>query len=361
MQTRTPSTVTTAPPGRDHLSPVLGRYFERTWSHGEGHRLFDSDGRAYLDFANGIAVTSLGHRPPAGDRRHPRPGGQAPPPATASAIASPSRASRRCSSKRCPPASTPLFRQLGRGGRGRGAQAGPPRHRPKPHHRVFRRLPRPHVRRAERDDVEPQLPARLRAARCQTSTSRRSRRLSRLRRATRRRPPRPAWPASSGCSPTSSRRARSAAFLIEPVQGEGGYIPAPVAFLQGLRELADRHGILLIVDEVQSGYGRTGRMWAFEHAGIVPDVVLAGEGHRQWPAARRDRLVRDLQERWGWAPTARRTAAIPSPARPASPCSRSSASEDLVANAAARGDELTRGLRTLMAEDPRIGDVRGPG
>ena len=64
-----------------------------------------------------------------------------------------------------------------------------------------------------------------------------------------------------------------AAFLIEPVQGEGGFIPAPAAFLRGLRQLADEHGILLICDEVQCGYGRTGRMWAFEHAGIVPDIV----------------------------------------------------------------------------------------
>src|SRR6185369_15841583 len=48
----------------DHLTPILGRYFERSWSHGEGHRLFDTDGRAYLDFANGIAVTALGHRHP---------------------------------------------------------------------------------------------------------------------------------------------------------------------------------------------------------------------------------------------------------------------------------------------------------
>ena len=69
------------------------------------------------------------------------------------------------------------------------------------------------------------------------------------------------------------RAIQVAAILIEPVQGEGGYDPAPPAFLRGLRALCDAHGILLILDEVQSGYGRTGRMWGFEHAGIVPDVV----------------------------------------------------------------------------------------
>src|SRR5215212_6555534 len=61
-------TVTTRPTdlaaSAEHLTPILGRYFERSWSHGEGHRLFDTDGRAYLDFANGIAVTALGHRHP---------------------------------------------------------------------------------------------------------------------------------------------------------------------------------------------------------------------------------------------------------------------------------------------------------
>ena len=65
-----------------------------------------------------------------------------------------------------------------------------------------------------------------------------------------------------------------ASILIEPVRGEGGYNPAPASFLQGLRRICDEHGILLIADEVQTGFARTGRMWGFEHAGIVPDVVV---------------------------------------------------------------------------------------
>jgi 4-aminobutyrate aminotransferase/(S)-3-amino-2-methylpropionate transaminase len=63
-----------------------------------------------------------------------------------------------------------------------------------------------------------------------------------------------------------------AAIIIEPVLGEGGFIPAPAAYLRGLREICDRHGIVLIFDEVQSGFGRTGRWAAYEHAGVVPDV-----------------------------------------------------------------------------------------
>lgn len=69
-----------------------------------------------------------------------------------------------------------------------------------------------------------------------------------------------------------------AAIVIEPLQGEGGYVvPAP-GFMQGLRALCDRHGILLICDEVQSGVGRTGKMWGFEHEGVVPDIVASAKG-----------------------------------------------------------------------------------
>ncbi len=69
-----------------------------------------------------------------------------------------------------------------------------------------------------------------------------------------------------------------AAIVVEPIQGEGGYIIPPPTFLPRLRELADRHGILLILDEVQSGMGRTGRMWACEHFGVVPDILVTAKG-----------------------------------------------------------------------------------
>jgi 4-aminobutyrate aminotransferase len=69
-----------------------------------------------------------------------------------------------------------------------------------------------------------------------------------------------------------------AAIVVEPVLGEGGYIVPPDGWLQALRELCDRHGILLICDEVQSGMGRTGKMWAVEHFGVEPDIVLSGKG-----------------------------------------------------------------------------------
>jgi len=77
---------------------------------------------------------------------------------------------------------------------------------------------------------------------------------------------------------TISPASDTAAFFVEPVLGEGGYVPAPPRFLQGLRERADRHGILLVVDEIQTGFGRTGRFWGHEHAGVRPDVVITAKG-----------------------------------------------------------------------------------
>lgn len=65
----------------------------------------------------------------------------------------------------------------------------------------------------------------------------------------------------------------TAAILIEPVLGEGGYVPAPPTFLQGVRRICDEHGILLIIDEVQSGFGRTGKLFNIEYSGVRPDII----------------------------------------------------------------------------------------
>jgi len=69
-----------------------------------------------------------------------------------------------------------------------------------------------------------------------------------------------------------------AAIIVEPIQGEGGFVPAPLFFLQELQRLCNKHGIMLILDEVQSGMGRTGKLWAYDHAGITPDIVLTAKG-----------------------------------------------------------------------------------
>src|SRR3954470_23070297 len=69
-----------------------------------------------------------------------------------------------------------------------------------------------------------------------------------------------------------------AAIFLEPIQGEGGYVPAPTEFLQEIRSICDRHGILLVADEVQSGAGRTGKMWAIQHSGVEPDIICSAKG-----------------------------------------------------------------------------------
>ena len=77
---------------------------------------------------------------------------------------------------------------------------------------------------------------------------------------------------------TVSAPAETAAFLVEPVLGEGGYVPANTAFMEGLRERADHHGILLVLDEVQTGWGRTGRFWGHDHFGVRPDILITAKG-----------------------------------------------------------------------------------
>ena len=77
---------------------------------------------------------------------------------------------------------------------------------------------------------------------------------------------------------TVSAPEETAAIVLEPVLGEGGYVPVPRAFARGLRERCDRHGILLIADEVQTGIGRTGRFWGHEHLGILLDMVVTAKG-----------------------------------------------------------------------------------
>ncbi len=69
-----------------------------------------------------------------------------------------------------------------------------------------------------------------------------------------------------------------AAIFVEPVQGEGGYVVAPTVFMQELRRICDKYGILLVADEVQSGVGRTGKWWAIEHTGVHPDIICSAKG-----------------------------------------------------------------------------------
>jgi 4-aminobutyrate aminotransferase len=152
-----------------------------------------------------------------------------------------------------------------------------------------------------------------------------------------------------------------AAFVIEPVQGEGGYTPAPVSFLRELRSLADRHGILLVADEVQTGYGRTGSMWAFQQADIVPDVVTLAKAIANGLPLSAVVASRALMDRWGRGAHGSTFGGNPVACAAGVAVLEVIRSDGLVANAAARGEELRAALDEIAANDQRIGDVRGPG
>lgn len=153
----------------------------------------------------------------------------------------------------------------------------------------------------------------------------------------------------------------TAAFIVEPVLGEGGYIPAPAEFLAGLRERADRHGILLIVDEVQTGVGRTGKFWGHDHAGIRPDILITAKGLASgFPLSAIAASEELMSQAWpgsqggtygGNAVAAAAALATLDVVR----------DEKLVDNAAEQGRRMQEGLRKVAAEFPVIGDVRGRG
>ncbi|MDR7299848.1 aspartate aminotransferase family protein [Haloactinomyces albus] len=160
---------------------------------------------------------------------------------------------------------------------------------------------------------------------------------------------------------TASAPADTAAFIVEPVLGEGGYIPAPPEFLAGLRERADRHGALLIVDEVQTGVGRTGRFWGIDHAGVRPDVVLTAKGLASGFPLSAMAASDELMAR-AWPGSQGGTYGGNAVAAAAAVATLDVVHEEgLVANAAEQGDRLAEGLRKVAAEHPVIGDVRGRG
>jgi 4-aminobutyrate aminotransferase len=343
------------------LSPVLGRYFQQAWVRGEGHRLFDSEGRSYLDFASGIAVTALGHA-------HPR--------VSAAIHTQVDQLLHVCNGlghlepvtrlaemivEEMPAGLDTVYfgnsgaevvdgaLKLARRSTGRShiiAFSGAF------HGRTFGAISVTSSSLNYRSGLDPLLPDvhiapfphayRDFGGDAEAASASALDHLERL-------------------FATIVPPSQTAAFIIEPVQGEGGYVPAPATFLQGLRALADRHGILLIADEVQSGYGRTGRMWAFEHAGIVPDVVLLAKAIANGLPLAAIVSSRALQERWGVGAHGSTYGGNPVSCAAGIAVLEVIREEGLVANAAARGEELTRGLQALAAEDPRIADVRGPG
>ena len=346
---------------KPHLSPILGRYYERNWSHGEGHTLFDSEGRGFLDFACGIATTSLGHHHPAVTQAIKDQADKLLHICNALGYLEPVARLAAMLADACPdPLDTVFFcnsgaeaiesglklarRVTGRPGiiAFRGAFHGRTygaasitsssinyRLGYEPMLPSVYLTPFPNVYRYFGDDEEAATAGAMGALRTLLGHE----------------------------IPPSA----VAAIVIETIQGEGGFNPAPDSFMRELRALCDEHGIMLICDEVQSGMGRTGQMWAFEHAGIVPDVVCVAKALANGMPIGAIVTRRELQERWGVGAHGTTFGGNPVSCAAGIAVMRTIDEQGLVANATARGADLQTALKALMARDDRIGDVRGRG
>jgi 4-aminobutyrate aminotransferase len=151
-----------------------------------------------------------------------------------------------------------------------------------------------------------------------------------------------------------------AAVFVEPMLGEGGYITPPPDFLPLLREICDRHGILLVADEIQTGVGRTGRWWAVEHVSVQPDILTTAKGLASGMPLGAIVARADLMD---WKPGAHGTTFGGNPVCCAASLATLEVIEDegLLANATEMGRRFLDGLRVLAERHPEIGDVRGVG
>jgi len=160
---------------------------------------------------------------------------------------------------------------------------------------------------------------------------------------------------------TQTAPEETAAMLIEPVLGEGGYVVPPASFLQGLREVCDRHGILLILDEIQSGFGRTGRWFAYEHFGVRPDIVTVAKALASGLPISGVFSRLELMEKWTPGSHGGTFGGNAIAAAAGVATIQAMKEENMLENAQERGSQLLNGLRKIQTEYPVIGDVRGLG
>jgi 4-aminobutyrate aminotransferase len=155
--------------------------------------------------------------------------------------------------------------------------------------------------------------------------------------------------------------AETAAVVIEPVLGEGGYVPAPGSFLRGLAELCAEHGILFVADEVQTGFGRTGKMFAVEHHGVRPDVMVLAKGLGSGFPISAIGASAELMARWPRGSHGGTYGGNPIG------CAAALATLDVVGapgfldGVAARGAQLAAGLAEMAQRDPGVAEVRSLG
>lgn len=153
-----------------------------------------------------------------------------------------------------------------------------------------------------------------------------------------------------------------AAIVLEPVQGEGGYIVPPASWVKRLRELCDRHGILLIADEVQSGMGRTGKMWAIELADVEPDIIISAKGIASGLPLGAFAAKAELMEKWGAGSHGSTYGGSPLACAAGLATLETIKAEGLLDHATAIGNEILAGLAELTSKFPTIvTDVRGVG
>jgi 4-aminobutyrate aminotransferase len=151
-----------------------------------------------------------------------------------------------------------------------------------------------------------------------------------------------------------------AAIFVEPVQGEGGYLVAPAVFMQELRRISDRHGILLVVDEVQSGVGRTGKWWAVEHTGVQPDIVCMAKGIASgMPLG----ITMSRAEIMDWVPGSHASTFGGNPVSIAAALATLDVieNEGLLANSAEVGNHILGRMADWPRRHRLVGDVRGRG
>ncbi len=150
-----------------------------------------------------------------------------------------------------------------------------------------------------------------------------------------------------------------AAIFVEPIQGEGGYVVAPDNFLRELRAICDRHGILLVVDEVQSGAGRTGKWWAIEHSGVQPDIVCMAKGIASGMPLSVCMSRADIMD---WVPGSHASTFGGNPVSIAAALATIDILErEAIANAARVGAMMLDRLNGWKKKHPMVGDVRGRG
>ncbi len=150
-----------------------------------------------------------------------------------------------------------------------------------------------------------------------------------------------------------------AAIFVEPIQGEGGYYVPPAGFLPALRALCDRHGMLLVADEVQTGFGRTGKLFALEHWNVEPDILCMAKGIASGMPLGAIVARGNVMD---WPPGSHASTFGGNPVS----CRAALATlelleEEYIANAATRGEQLRQGLIRLRKQFPVVGDVRGLG